>query len=236
MGKQPYFDDAALQAAAAQTAASLLSSLPGPSACEHEFSEIFLKKTELLIQKHRRRTTARRVWQRVAAVFLILFLSAATWLSVDAHAREKLFQWTKETFENMFVYHIDGGNIDKEYCGYEPTWLPEGFTLADRDHSDEFGFDFYYYENAETGQILVIDINFMKNGAMTITPQEVGEPTYHDINGVQGILYPPDENSTLWSLLLIDEEEFTVFIIEGNIPGQDILHIAQGIIPSNLTN
>lgn len=35
MGKQPYFDDAALQAAAAQTAESLLSSLPGPSACEH---------------------------------------------------------------------------------------------------------------------------------------------------------------------------------------------------------
>lgn len=236
MGKPLNFDDAALRQAAAQTAETLLASLPAPSACAHEFSETFLQKTDLLIQKHRRKATAQRVWKRVAAVLLILSLSAATWLSVDAHAREKLFQWAKEAFGSLFVYRIDGSNIEKEYCGYEPTWLPEGFVLADRDHSDEFGFDFYYYENMETGQILVIDINFMKNSAMTVTTQEVGEPTYHDINGVQGILYPPDENNTLWSLLLIDEENFVVFIIEADIPGQDILHIARGIIPSNLTN
>ena len=234
MEKQPYFDDAALQAAASQTAESLLSSLPAPSSCQHVFSELFLKKIDVLLQKRRRRAAAQRMWQRVAVVFLVVLLSAATWLSVDVQAREKLFHWSKETFENMFVYRIDGGNIEKTYCGYEPTWLPDGFTLVDRDHSDEH-FDYYYYENAETGQILVIDITFMKNGAMTITPQETGEPTYHDINGVQGVLYPPNENSTLWNLLLIDEEKFAVFIVEGNIPGQDILHIARGIIPSNLT-
>lgn len=236
MGKPLNFDDAALRQAAAQTAETLLASLPAPSACAHEFSETFLQKTDLLIQKHRRKATAQRVRKRVAAVLLILSLSAATWLSVDAHAREKLFQWAKEAFGSLFVYRIDGSNIEKEYCGYEPTWLPEGFVLADRDHSDEFGFDYYYYENTETGQILVIDISMVRNGAMTVTPQEVGEPTYHDINGVQGILYPPDENNTLWSLLLIDEENFVVFIIEADIPGQDILHIARGIIPSNLTN
>lgn len=233
MPENRQFTDQALQAAARQTAEAMLSSLPSRQACAHTFSETFLQKIDLLLQKHRRKATARRVWQRVAVVLLVMLLSATTWLAVDTHAREKLFRWTKETFENMFVYRIDGGSTEKEYCGYEPTWLPEGFALADSDHSDEFGFDYYYYENAETGQILVIDINFMKNGAMTITPQEVGEPTYHDINGVQGSLYPPDENGVLWSLLLIDEKNFVVFIIEGNIPEQDILHIARGIIPSN---
>lgn len=53
---------------------------------------------------------------------------------MDAHAREKLPQWTKESIENMFVYRIDGGNVEKAYCGYEPTWLPEGFVLVDRKH------------------------------------------------------------------------------------------------------
>ncbi len=227
------FTDLDLQAAARQTAEAMLSSLPTRQDSAHSFSEMFLKKMDLLVQKHRRKATARRVWQRVAVVLLVMFLSATTWLTVDTHAREKLFQWTKETFENMFVYRIDGGSTEKEYCGYEPTWLPEGFVLVERKHSDEVSRDYYYYENAETGQILVIDIDFIKNGAMTVTPMEVGEPTYHDINGVQGILYPPDESSTLWSLLLIDEENCLVSIIEGNIPGQDILHIARGIIPSN---
>ena len=233
MPENRQFTDQALQAAARQTAEAMLSSLPSRQACAHSFSEMFLKKMDLLVQKHRRKATARRVWQRVAVVLLVMFLSATTWLTVDTHAREKLFRWTKETFENMFVYHIDGGNIDKEYCGYEPTWLPEGFALADRDHSDEFGFDYYYYENAETGQILVIDINFMKNGAMTITPQGTGQPTVYDVNGIQADFYPEDEFSTTQALIWIDEDNATVFSVEGNISAQDILHIARGIIPSN---
>lgn len=233
MPENRQFTDQALQAAARQTAEAMLSSLPSRQACAHTFSETFLQKIHLLLRKYSRKAAARRVWQRVAVVLLVMLLSATTWLTVDTHAREKLFRWTKETFENMFVYHIDGGNIEKEYCGYEPTWLPEGFALADRDHSDEFGFDYYYYENAETGQILVIDINFMKNGAMTITPQGTGQPTVYDVNGIQADFYPEDEFSTTQALIWIDEDNTTVFSVEGNISAQDILHIARGIIPSN---
>lgn len=235
MGKQPYFDDAALQRAAAETAEALLASLPGPSSCEHPFSERFLAKMDILFQKHRRKIAAHRMWQRVAVVFLVLLLSVTTWLSVDAQAQEKLLQWTKEVFENMFVFHIDGGNIEKEYCGYEPTWLPEGFSLVEKDHSDDFGYDYYYYENAETEQILVIDISFMKNGAMTITPQGTGEPSVYDVNGIQADFYPEDEFSSSQVLIWIDDAAFTVFTVEGNLPVQDILHIARDIIPSDST-
>lgn len=233
MPENRQFTDQALQAAARQTAEAMLSSLPSRQACAHTFSETFLQKIHLLLRKYSRKAAARRVWQRVAVVLLVMLLSATTWLTVDTHAREKLFRWTKETFENMFVYHIDGGNIDKEYCGYEPTWLPEGFVLVDSDHSDEFGFDYYYYENAETGQILVIDISFVENGAMTITPQGTGQPTVYDVNGIQADFYPEDEFSTTQALIWIDEDNATVFSVEGNISAQDILHIARGIIPSN---
>lgn len=233
MPENRQFTDQALQAAARQTAEAMLSSLPSRQACAHTFSETFLQKIDLLLRKYSRKAAARRVWQRVAVVLLVMLLSATTWLTVDTHAREKLFRWTKETFENMFVYHIDGGNIEKEYCGYEPTWLPEGFVLVDSDHSDEFGFDYYYYENAETGQILVIDISFVENGAMTITPQGTGQPTVYDVNGIQADFYPEDEFSTTQALIWIDEDNATVFSVEGNISAQDILHIARGIIPSN---
>lgn len=235
MEKQPYFDDAALRHAASQTAESLLASLPAPSSCQHTFSELFLKKIDVLLQKRRRRVAAQRMWQRVAVVFLVVFLSAATWLSVDVQAREKLFQWTKEVVDNIIVHHVDGGNIEAAFSGYEPTWLPEGFVLADRDHSDEFGFDYYYYENAKTGQVFYINCNFMKDSAMTITQHGTEEPTIHDINGNQGKFYLPDEISGSSSLVWVDENAAVVFIIEGNISEQEMLHIAKGIIPSNLT-
>ena len=73
---------------------------------------------ERLIHKHRRKAIVHRIWQRLVVV---MFLSTTAWLTVDAHAREKLPQWTKESIENMFVYRIDGGNVEKAYCGYEPT-------------------------------------------------------------------------------------------------------------------
>lgn len=233
MPENRQFTDQALQAAARQTAEAMLSSLPSRQACAHTFSETFLQKIDLLLRKYSRKAAARRVWQRVAVVLLVMLLSATTWLTVDTHAREKLFRWTKETFENMFVYHIDGGNIDKGYCGYEPTWLPEGFTLADSDHSDEFGFDYYYYENAETAQVFYINCNFMKDSAMTITQHGTEEPTIHDINGNQGKFYQPDEISGSSSLVWVDENAAVVFIIEGNISEQEMLHISRGVILSN---
>lgn len=233
MPENRQFTDQALQAAARQTAEAMLSSLPSRQACAHTFSETFLQKIHLLLRKYSRKAAARRVWQRVAVVLLVMLLSATTWLTVDTHAREKLFRWTKETFENMFVYHIDGGNIEKEYCGYEPTWLPEGFVLVDSDHSDEFGFDYYYYENAETAQVFYINCNFMKDSAMTITQHGTEEPTIHDINGNQGKFYQPDEISGSSSLVWVDENAAVVFIIEGNISEQEMLHISRGVILSN---
>lgn len=233
MPENRQFTDQALQAAARQTAEAMLSSLPSRQDSAHSFSETFLKKIDLLVQKHRRKATARRVWQRVAVVLLVMFLSATTWLTVDTHAREKLFQWTKEVVDNIIVHHLDGGDIDEVFSGYEPTWLPEGFVLVDSDHSDEFGFDYYYYENAETGQVFYINCNFMKDSAMTITQHGAEEPTIHDINGNQGKFYQPDEISGSSSLIWADEYAAVVFIIEGNISEQEMLHISRGVIPSN---
>lgn len=103
-----------LCAAAQRTADTMLSVLPSRQDSAYTFSETFLKKMERLIQKHRCKAIVHRIWQRVAVVLLVMFLSTTAWLTVDAHAREKLFQWTKESFENMFVYRIDGGNVEWE--------------------------------------------------------------------------------------------------------------------------
>lgn len=233
MPENRQFTDQALQAAARQTAEAMLSSLPSRQACAHTFSETFLQKIHLLLRKYSRKAAARRVWQRVAVVLLVMLLSATTWLTVDTHAREKLFRWTKEVVDNIIVHHLDGGDIDEVFSGYEPTWLPEGFVLVDSDHSDEFGFDYYYYENAETGQVFYINCNFMKDSAMTITQHGAEEPTIHDINGNQGKFYQPDEISGSSSLIWVDENSAVVFIIEGNISEQEMLHISRGIIPSN---
>lgn len=68
---------------------------------------------------------------------------------------------------------------------------------------------------------------------MTIAPQGTGQPSVYDVNGIQADFYPEDEFSTTQALIWIDEDNATVFSVEGNIPAQDILHIARGIILSN---
>ena len=83
MGKQPYLDDAALQAAATQTAESLLSSLPAPSACQHVFSELFLEKMRRLRRRYSWKKAGRTAGRYAAAILLTASLTLGAIMAVS---------------------------------------------------------------------------------------------------------------------------------------------------------
>ena len=106
MGKQPFFDDAALQAAATQTAESLLSSLPAPSACQHVFSELFLKKIERLHRRYSWKKAGRTAGRYAAAILLTASLTLGAIMAVSPQARAGIMQWVREKQENRIIYRF----------------------------------------------------------------------------------------------------------------------------------
>lgn len=222
-----------LSNAAKCVAESMLTSFPSPSECEHTFSDDFEHSMESLRRKSRRKVAAHKMWQRVAAILIVAILSVSTWLTVDVQARERVFKWFKEVYEDMTVYHFEGDEAGKARLEYDLTWLPKGFVLQERFVSGTQRCDIYI--NDVSDEVFLVECTFMDNTAMTITAHGDADPVIYDINEIPGEFYGADENSANQVLIWVDEDNAMVFTVQGNISEQDIVHIARGVILSKST-
>lgn len=222
-----------LSNAAKCVAESMLTSFPSPSECEHTFSDDFEHSIESLRRKSRRKVTAHKMWQRIAAILIVAVLSVSTWLTVDVQARERVFKWFKEIYENMIVYHFEGDDTEKTRLEYNLTWFPKGFILQESSLSETQRCDIYI--NDASDEVFLVECTFMDNTAMTMTGHGVVDPIRYDINGIPGEFYGADENSANQTLIWVDENNAMVFTVQGNISEQDMVHIARGIILSKST-
>ena len=171
MGKQPFFDDAALQAAATQTAESLLSSLPAPSACQHVFSELFLEKMRRLRRRYSWRKAGRTAGRYAAAILLTASLTLGAIMAVSPQARAGIMQWVREKQENRIIYRFYKEQTQAPLPLYRPTWIPEGME-QEKYRYDKFSYFAFYYNN-ETEQGFSIDYSYMDDSSIpVVTPEE----------------------------------------------------------------
>ena len=157
MGKQPFFDDAALQAAATQTAESLLSSLPAPSACQHVFSELFLEKMRRLRRRYSWKKAGRTAGRYAAAILLTASLTLGAIMAVSPQARAGIMQWVREKQENRIIYRF---YKEQTQAPMDDSSIPvvtpeEGCTII---HTEVNGCpaDFYQMPDDKDGNVLVI--------------------------------------------------------------------------------
>lgn len=185
MGKQPFFDDAALQAAATQTAESLLSSLPAPSACQHVFSELFLKKIERLRRRYSWRKAGRTAGRYAAAILLTASLTLGAIMAVSPQARAGIMQWVREKQENRIIYRFYKEQTQAPLPLYRPTWIPEGMK-QEKYRYDKFSYFAFYYNN-ETEQGFSIDYSYMDDSSI---PGVTSNEKPCNLNGYRVIIMP----------------------------------------------
>lgn len=220
------FSDQALQEAARLVRDAMLSALPEPEECEHEFSDGFYAKMEKLIRKHRRRQSTHKWMMRVAAVFIAAIVGITSWLTVDVRARETLFEWVRTVYENFVEYRYTGEQTQAELPEYELTWLPDGFEKVDGIKNDIQKTEFYY--NSETGDIIVFEYMKPHDG--------VWEKFLDSINNLQcekvkvwkteGDFYLGSEEKA--SNLVWKWEEY-LFVVDSTLEKLVILDIAENI-------
>ena len=170
MGKQPFFDDAALQAAATQTAESLHSSLPAPSACQHVFSELFLEKMRRLRRRYSWRKAGRTAGRYAAAILLTASLTLGAIMAVSPQARAGIMQWVREKQENRIIYRFYKEQTQAPLPLYRPTWIPEGME-QEKYRYDKFSYFAFYYNN-ETEQGFSIDYSYMDDSSIPVVAPE----------------------------------------------------------------
>lgn len=157
-------------------------------------------------------------------------LSVSTWLTVDIQARERAFQWIKEIYESLTIYLFNSEDNEINHIYYEPSWIPDGFSLVDSYQDSDYCLRIYANDTGE--KIFSVEYTLMQHTSMSTTAQEYSEVVKVDINGLPADLYIGNEASPENALIWVDEANQVVFNIQGNISNEDIVHIAQSLILS----
>lgn len=137
--------DEVLSKAAQAVRTAMLNSLPNPSDCENEFSDEFQNKMERVRLKASLVYKRQRVTRHIASVFLALIITSSVWLTIDADAREIVFSWIREVYENSIIYRFWGQDETGVLPHYDPTWLPEGFEQV-YEYADEMSHGRLYQD------------------------------------------------------------------------------------------
>lgn len=232
--KQYSFTDDELRLAAASVCASMVEAAEAIPGGEHEFSDSFLKKMEALVALDKRRNKRRRVWHRVASVFLAFLLGASIFLATNPEARAAFLAWVREVYESSVVYRFFG-NASGVLPRYEITWMPEGFVLVDEDTIDEDEIRICYYISESDD--ISFQYSWIFDGTSTFIFNPNGLPNAQDceINGIKGQFYSAGENSRTNVLIWIDEAQNIVFTMSSTLNMADMLHIAESVSLSNIT-
>ncbi len=216
-----------LKEAAAQAVDAMLQAMPSPSACDHAFSPEFAARMEPLIQQGRRAAKKRRLWPRVAAVIAAVLLSLGTWLTVDVEAREILFGWMKEAYKWCVNYRFFSKEPATAIAPYEPSWIPEGFTLTHTSDHELGGTQ--VYSNEKTGQILVFEYDLMSDSMVIGFAGDLSQHETLTVQGLHAEFYHAAGDSNANNLIWFDESAGVVFTITGDVEKDVILHMAESV-------
>lgn len=218
--------DEMLAQAAAELADAINESLPSPSECTHQFSPRFEKKMKRLIRKSHHPIFYRTL-RTVASIVLVILIGFGSTLAVSAEAREIVFGWVKQQYENFYEYFFEGDIAPTESAKYQPGWMPEGCEFVTS--YETAGGEVYVYTDAEDMLIQFSYTSEPDNETLFVDGVEYlkEEAIIHDRAGEFYIAQKEDKtNGLIWT----DDTDTVLFFVSGNYDKETLVKIAESIV------
>lgn len=217
--------DEMLVQAAVELADAINESMPNPSECTHQFSPRFEKKMKRLIRKSHHPIFYRTL-RTVASIVLVILIGFGSTLAVSADARELVFGWVKQQYENFYEYFFEGETEPSDGAKYQPGWMPADCRFVTSYETN--GGMVFIYTDAE--DVLV---------QFSYTSDPNSESVYFDgvnytqittsVNGLPAEIYisqiKENTNSVIWK----DESGIILFTVSGKFDQETLIRIAESI-------
>lgn len=217
--------DEMLAQAAAELADAINESLPSPSECTHQFSPRFEKKMKRLIRKSYHPIFYRTL-RTVASVVLVILIGFGSTLAVSAEAREVVFGWVKQQYENFYEYFFEGNIAPTESEKYQPGWMPEGCEFVTSyetaggevyiyTDTEDTLIQFSYTSNPNNENIYIDGVNYSKEVA--------------SVNDLPAEIYMSQNENETNSIIWKDDSGVILFTASGNFDQETLIRIAENI-------
>ena len=199
---------------------------------EFRASKQYQRETQKMLRdplswaNRRSRPVWKRTMQRVAAVFLAIFIGFGGVMAISPTVRAAVINWITEWYETHIVYRYTGEDIQGKMPQYEITGLPEGYQETIRDIVPAAVS--IVYEN-EDHDLIYLDYTYMEDGVANLVMTEDYHTEDVSINGCDGTLFIPNDPQNMKTLTWIDQKENIQFTLNASLLKVDILHMAESV-------
>ena len=216
-----------LREAAAEANRIIMSDLPEPEDCVHEFSPKFERAVRRMTRRAEMPVRYRLRQAACVAVALLSLVSAYLMVNTDAQAR--FFGWVKEQYE-IWVHHFFEGEDTADTTlniAYRPTWIPEGYTEETVLNQKSGVMIIYMNENDELLRFhYTTDFKsrnlYIKKDCMTESKIQV--------NGREAQLYLPNNNETAPIIIWKNEDQTVLFYITAYMNTEKLVKMAESVM------
>lgn len=220
------FSDNDLNSAARAAMDSMLRSLPPLEEMQHEFSPAFESQMAKVCEKERHRSSLRKITRRVAILLVTCLVGFGGWLTMDGDARASFMQWVREQVDDHVEYRYVGKAPDASIQDYYAAWLPDGLEPTEFYSMDNMGG--VYYEHPE-GEFCTLGYSYMDEGTtLHVFPSDEMQHEITEINGMPADIYE-ELGEYFCTVVWMDEDAGITFDIGGNIPKEDVIHMAESV-------
>lgn len=221
--------DEMLAQAAAELADAINESLPSPSECTHQFSPQFEKKMKRLIRKSHHPFFYRTL-RTVASFVLVILIGFSSTLAISAEAREIVFGWVKQQYENFYEYFFEGDIEPTESARYQLGWLPEGCDFV-TSYEIPGGEVYVYTDERES----LIQFTYTSDTDTTKVFVEGAEYIKEDVlvNEFPGEIYSATNQTETNGIVWTNTDDNILFFVSGDFTEDELIKIAESIVKKN---
>lgn len=218
-----------LRLAAQRAGKALAKSLPEPEDCHHEFSPEFERKMRKLIRKSRHPGFYKGL-KRAACFLLVLLLSGGAFLTVNAEARELVFGWISEKFEDSQRYFHQGDPTPAEDIVHYQIDVPDEYWLESRYEGEGYINEYYVNEEGKYVNFVYQYITEISGGEMYIIDTESKKKNVfvHDMPADLYIVdLPENSNTVVWT----DTETGALLDVTAYMDEDELIALAESVVP-----
>lgn len=222
--KDELFTDEALEAALTTIQKKHLDDLLD-SMEPHDFSEEFEQKMSKFQRQERRHAQLRRLTRWAVAALLAVAMGLGLFFTVSTEARADALTWLRREYSRYTSYLFKGDQ--DQIPRYVLTWVPEGCELYKEENTVDQTYVYYDPDDPARGFTVAV-MPLSDDRGMVLDGTEDAEITMLQIRDCSAQLYTfPDHYILIW----MDENAGVVFSVTGTLSTEELLQIAEGLVP-----
>ena len=168
--------------------------------------------------------------KRAACFLLVLLLSGGAFLTVNAEARELVFGWISEKFEDSQRYFHQGDPTPAEDIVYYQIDVPDEYWLESRYEGEGYINEYYVNEEGKYVNFVYQYITEISGGEMYIIDTESKKKNVF-VHDMPADLYiadlPENSNTVVWT----DTETGALLDVTAYMDEDELIALAESVVP-----